>query len=129
MSLQIVNVIGNATKDAEQKSSKDGIIYLTFRIAATGTQEKPIFYNIVVFGHYGEVLKDMITKGREVCVSGRLEINEKGYISVVANHVELLRFPKSKKREEQKEDWREKGKETEREDQIWTSNQEEDWRV
>lgn len=96
MSIQIVSVIGNATKDAERKTSKDGITYVTFRLAVSGTQEKPTFFNVVLFGHYGEVLQEYITKGREIFVSGRLEINEKGYVSVVADHVELLRKPKEK---------------------------------
>lgn len=96
MGLQIVNVIGNATKDAERKVSKDGVSYVTFRLATSGVTDKPTFYNVVVFGHYGEVLQEYIVKGREIFVSGRQEVNEKGYISVIADHVELLRQPKSK---------------------------------
>lgn len=100
MGLQIVNVIGNATKDAETKVSKDGASYLTFRLAVSGNQEKATFYNIVVFGKYGEMLQSHVTKGREIFVSGRLEVSEKGYISVVADHVELLRRPKTKEEKE-----------------------------
>lgn len=96
MSLQIVNVIGNATKDAERKVSKDGISYVAFRLAVSGAGDKPTFYNVVLFGRYGEIIQQHVTKGREVFVSGRLEVSEKGYISVVADHVELLRRPKSK---------------------------------
>ena len=96
MSLQIVSIIGNATKDAEKKVSKDGISYVTLRLATSGASEHTTFYNVVLFGHYGDVLQKHITKGREIFVNGRLEINEKGYISVIADHVELLRFPKAK---------------------------------
>lgn len=106
MGLQIVSVIGNATKDAERKVSKDGVSYLTFRLATSGASDKTTFYNVVVFGHYGSVLEEHIVKGREIFVSGRQEINEKGYISVIADHVELLRFPKRK--EERKEEQEEK---------------------
>lgn len=106
MGLQIVSVIGNATKDAERKVSKDGVSYLTFRLATSGASEKTTFYNVVVFGHYGSVLEEHITRGREIFVSGRQEINEKGYISVIADHVELLRIPKAK--EEKKEEAEEK---------------------
>lgn len=102
MSLQIVNIIGNATKDAEKKVSKDGVSYTTFRLAVSGAADKPTFYNVVIFGHYGEVLQEHVTRGREVFVSGRLEISEKGYVSVIADHIELLRRPKSKA-EEKKE--------------------------
>lgn len=99
MSLQIVNVIGNATKDAERKVSKDGVSYVTFRLAVSGAGEKPTFYNVVLFGHYGEVLQEHITRGREVFISGRLEISEKGFVSVIADHVELLRRPKGEAKE------------------------------
>ena len=100
MGLQIINVIGNATKDAERKVSRDGVSYLTFRLATSGATDKPTFYNVVVFGHYGEVLQEYIMKGREIFVSGRQEVNEKGYISVLADHVELLRQPKSRAKPE-----------------------------
>jgi hypothetical protein len=103
MSLQLVTIIGNATKDAEQKVSKDGVNYVTFRVAVSGADGAATFYNILIFGRYGEVLKDAITKGREIFVSGKLSVSEKGYISVIADYVELLRFPKGK-REEKKEE-------------------------
>lgn len=105
MSLQIVSVIGNATKDAERRISKDGVVYVTFRIAVSGSGEKPTFYNVLLFGRYGEVMQEHVTRGREVFVNGRLEVNEKGFISVIADHVELLRRPKSKvePKEENKE--------------------------
>ncbi|MCH7640599.1 single-stranded DNA-binding protein [Patescibacteria group bacterium] len=83
LGLQIASVIGNATKDAELKVSKDGISYVTFRLAVSGNQEKPTFYNIVVFGKYGEMMQQHITKGREIFVGGKLEVNDKtGYISL-----------------------------------------------
>lgn len=93
MSLQIASIIGNTTKDAEQKASKDGVNYVTFRVAISGSNDKATFYNVVIFGHYGEVLKKHITKGRQVFVSGRLQISEKGYVSLVADHIELLARP------------------------------------
>ncbi|MGD8744602.1 MAG: single-stranded DNA-binding protein [Candidatus Woesebacteria bacterium] len=99
MSLQLVTIIGNATKDAETKVSKDGVSYVTFRVAVSNGDDKSTFYNVVLFGRYGEVLKDLITKGREVYVTGKVQISDKGYVSVVADHVELLRYPKSKLKE------------------------------
>ena len=104
MSLQIVSIIGNATKDAEQKVSKDGVNYVSFRVAVSGADNKATFYNVLLFGRYGEVLRDSITKGREVFVGGRLSVSEKGYIGVIAEHVELLRFPKGKKEEKKEEE-------------------------
>jgi single-stranded DNA-binding protein len=103
MGLQIVSIIGNATKDAEVKISKDGASYVTFRIAVSGRDESTTFYNVLVFGHYGEAIKDQITRGRQVFVNGKLQISEKGYVSVIADHIELLAKPKLKtKTEEEK---------------------------
>ncbi|OGM14879.1 hypothetical protein A3A76_02005 [Candidatus Woesebacteria bacterium RIFCSPLOWO2_01_FULL_39_23] len=96
VSLQIVSIIGNATKDAELRVSKDGVSYLTFRVAVSGQEGTATFYNILVFGHYGEAIKDQVTRGRQIYVTGRLQISEKGYISVVADHLELLARPKQK---------------------------------
>lgn len=102
MSLQIVSVIGNATKDAEMKSSKDGVNYVTFRLAAGETNGTTTFYNVVVFGKYGEVLQEHIMRGRKIFVNGKLQVSEKGYVSVVADHIELLAKPKAKKETEKK---------------------------
>ena len=44
------------------------------------------------------MLKDQITRGRQIFVSGRLSISEKGYISVIADHIELLARPKPKEK-------------------------------
>jgi single-strand DNA-binding protein len=102
VSLQIVSVIGNATKDAELKSSKEGVSYVTFRLAASGSNENTTFYNVVIFGKYGEVLQEHIMRGRKIFVSGKLQVSEKGYVSVVADHIELLARPKGKKETEEK---------------------------
>lgn len=96
MSLQIVSVIGNATKDAEVKVSKDGASYVTFRLAVSGQDGSTTFYNVLVFGHYGEILREHISRGRQIFVNGRLQVSEKGYISVIADHIELLSRPKPK---------------------------------
>ncbi|OGM10838.1 hypothetical protein A2Z22_03050 [Candidatus Woesebacteria bacterium RBG_16_34_12] len=96
MTLQLVSIIGNATKDAETKVSKDGLSYVTFRVAVSGSDATTTFYNVLVFGHYGEVMKTHITRGRQIFVSGRLQISEKGYISVIADYIELLARPKVK---------------------------------
>ena len=96
MSLQIVNVIGNATKDAELKVSKDGVSYVSFRLAASGQDGATTFYNVLVFGHYGDIMKEHVNRGRQVFVNGRLQISDKGYVSVVADHIELLARPKPK---------------------------------
>ena len=96
MSLQVVSVIGNATKDAEVRVSKDGVSYVTFRLAVSNSDGTATFYNVLVFGQYGDVIKDHVMRGRQIFVSGRLQVSEKGYVSVVADHIELLARPKPK---------------------------------
>jgi single-stranded DNA-binding protein len=102
MSLQIVSVIGNATKDADVKTSKDGVSYVTFRLAVGGGDGATTFYNVLVFGKYGEVMQEHITRGRQIFVTGKVQISEKGYISVVADHLELLARPRPKEKKEEK---------------------------
>ena len=102
MSLQIVSIIGNSTKDAEAKVSKDGVSYVSFRLGVSGQDGTTTFYNVLVFGHYGEVIREHITRGRQVFVNGRLQISDKGYVSVISDHIELLARPKVKV-EEKKE--------------------------
>lgn len=104
MSLQIVSIIGNATKDAELKTSKDGATYVTFRLAVSGQEGATTFYNVLVFGHYGEVMQEHITRGRQVFVNGRIQISDKGYVSVIADHIELLARPRPKTEAEKGEE-------------------------
>src|SRR3989344_3433110 len=106
MGLQIISIIGNATKDAEMKTSKDGVSYLTFRVGVSGSGANPTstFYNVLVFGKYGEIIQEHVTKGRQIYVSGRVQISEKGYISVIADYVELLARPKTKVKVEEREE-------------------------
>lgn len=101
MSLQLVSAIGNATKDAELKVSKDGASYVTFRLAVSGQDGTTTFYNVLVFGHYGEVIRGHVMRGRQVFVNGRLQISEKGYVSVIADHIQLLARPRPKAKEEE----------------------------
>jgi len=85
LNLQLVSVIGNATKDAELKVSKDGASYVTFRLAVSGQDGTATFYNVLVFGHYGDAIREHVVRGRQVFVNGRLQIGEKGYVSVIAD--------------------------------------------
>lgn len=101
MSLQIVSVIGNATKDAEIKVSKDGVSYVTFRLGVSGQDGTTTFYNVLVFGHYGEAIREHVVRGRQVYVTGRIQISEKGYVSVIADHIELLARPKVRREVEE----------------------------
>ena len=51
MNYQKIILAGNATKDAEQKISKDGKVkFTTFRLGVANSKEKTTFFPITVFG-------------------------------------------------------------------------------
>ena len=59
---------------------------------------------MVIFGKYGEAIQQHITKGREIFASGRLDVNDKGYISLISDHIELLRRPMDKTGEKESQE-------------------------
>jgi single stranded DNA-binding protein len=88
MNYQKLVIVGNATRDAEHKTSKSGeVAYTTFRLAVSDRKERSVFFPITVFGKQAEVVAQYVTKGRQVLVEGRIEAGENGRMSVVADRV------------------------------------------
>jgi single-strand DNA-binding protein len=97
MNYQKVIVVGNATKDAERRKSKDGeTAFTTFDIGVSDGKEKTTFFPVVVFGKHGEAVAKYVTKGRHVLVDGRIQVNDKGYFNVVADRVQFGPEPTDK---------------------------------
>ena len=97
MNYQKIILAGNATKDAEQKISKDGKVkFTTFRLGVANSKEKTTFFPITVFGKLGESVAEYITKGREVLVEGRVQIGDKGYCDVIADQIRFGAMPEEK---------------------------------
>jgi single-strand DNA-binding protein len=97
MNYQKIILAGNATKDAEQKTSKDGKVkFTTFRLGVADSKEKTTFFPVTVFGKLGESVAEYITKGREVLVEGRVQIGDKGYCDVIADQIRFGAMPEEK---------------------------------
>ena len=95
MNYQMITMVGNATNDAEQKVSKKGdVTYATFSMGVSDSKDRTTFFPIVVFGDYSENVAKYVTKGREVLVSGRIQVNDNGRFSVVADTVRFGNDPR-----------------------------------
>lgn len=98
MNYQKVTIVGNATNDAEKKASqKSDVAYATFDIGVSDSNERTTFFPIVVFGDFSEMVAKYVTKGREVLVSGRIRVSDKGRFSVIADTVRFGHDPKREK--------------------------------
>ena len=74
-------VIGNLTRDPEQKSLPSGIAVTSFSVATNriykdkdgNRQEQTEYHNIVVFGRQAETSGQYLKKGQSVLVEGRMQ--------------------------------------------------------
>lgn len=74
-------VIGNATRDAELRTTPNGKSVASFAVAtnrrykdATGeTRDEVQFHEIVAWGKLGEIANQIVHKGSKVFVEGRLQ--------------------------------------------------------
>ena len=95
MNYSHITVVGNATNDAEKKTSKNGgIEYATFDVAVSEGKENTAFFPVVVFGDFSDTVARYVTKGREVLVSGRISVDEDDRFSVIADTVRFGNVPR-----------------------------------
>ena len=95
MNYQKIILVGNATSDAQIRKSKDGnVTFTTFRLGVADGKDRTTFFPIVLFGRSVEKLANLITKGRQVLLEGRIQV-EKDRFDVIADRVELGSLPKS----------------------------------
>ena len=102
-----VVLTGNLTRDPELRSTGSGMSVCSLRIAsntrrknqATGEwEDKPNFFDVTVWGAQGENCARFLSKGRPVCIDGRLEWrewqaqdgNKRESIEIVADAVQFL---------------------------------------
>ena len=90
---QRITLLGNATKDAEDKKAKTtDRRYATFRLGVKDT-----YFPVVAFGKLGESVARYVTKGRRLLVEGRLDINQNGRANIIADKVIFQDAPPEEK--------------------------------
>jgi single-strand DNA-binding protein len=90
MDFQQIIIAGNLTADAKRQTSRSREVnYTTFRVAVADKRGQTMFFPVTVFGKHGENVTPYLKKGCEVLISGRVEMSEKGYTSIVADVVRL----------------------------------------
>lgn len=99
-SLSSVTIIGNAGGAPESRTTAGGQKVATFSLAVTGTgkeKSKTTWYRVSAFGKLGDICAQYVTKGKPVCVIGRLDAREYEHngakrisLEVVASEMTLL---------------------------------------
>ena len=104
--INVVVITGNLTRDPELRSLPSGSSVCSLRVAcntrrkdnATGEWvDKPNYFSVTVWGAQGENCHRFLSKGRPVCIDGRLDWREwthedikREAIEIVAESVQFL---------------------------------------
>ena len=83
-SVNKVFLVGNLGRDAEQRHTANGTAVSNFSLATTDTwtdksgqrQERTEWHRVVVWDRQAESLQPYLTKGKQICVEGRLQTRE-----------------------------------------------------
>ena len=106
MSINIVNISGNLTRDSELRRTTGGTAILGFGVAVndrrknqqTGEWEDyPNFVDCTMFGTRAEKLAGILTKGTKVCILGKLRYmswekdgQKRSKIEVIVDDIEFM---------------------------------------
>ena len=100
-----VVLTGNLTRDPELRSLQSGTSVCSLRLASNSRRkengewvDKPNYFSVTVWGAQGENCARFLSKGRPVCIDGRLEWREwqtqegqkRESIEIVADAVQFL---------------------------------------
>ena len=102
-----VVLTGNLTRDPELRSTPSGMSVCSLRIASNTRRkdnttgewvDKPNYFSVTVWGAQGENCARFLSKGRPVCIDGRLEWrewqdqsgNKREAIEIIADAVQFL---------------------------------------
>jgi single-strand DNA-binding protein len=101
-----VVLTGNLTRDPELRSLQSGTSVCSLRIATNTRRkdasgewvDKPNYFSITVWGAQGENCARFLSKGRPVCIDGRLEWrewtdqggNKRESVEIIADAVQFL---------------------------------------
>ena len=106
VSMNIVALVGNLTRDAEVRQTKSGTAVTSFGIAVNTRhknimsgewEDYPNFFDVTMFGKYGQAISDRLTCGSKVALNGSLRYSswekdgqKRSKVEVVADNVEFL---------------------------------------
>jgi len=104
--LNRVTLIGNLGADPELKYTQNGQAILRLRLATTESyvnrsgerQQRTDWHTVNVWGKRGEALNNILSKGRPICVEGRIQYrqwedkegNKRNSTEIVATNIVLL---------------------------------------
>ncbi len=95
-SMNRVVIIGNLTRDPESRNAGDHIV-CTMRLAHSDYKGKPAYFDVQAWGKLGQNCQAHLTKGRQICVDGRLSWREwtkddqkREFVSITAESIDFL---------------------------------------
>jgi single-strand DNA-binding protein len=83
-SLNVVTLIGNVGKDPEIRYTTSGVAIANFSLATTekwngkdgSQQEKTEWHRVEVFGKMADIVRDYVTKGKQLYIEGQIVYEE-----------------------------------------------------
>jgi single-strand DNA-binding protein len=106
ISVNVVVLIGNLTKDPELRHTQGGVAVCDLRVAVNGSEkiqgewtERADFFDVTVWGNQAEACAQYLSKGSKVGVDGKLRYEEwedrdsgakRSRVKVVAGNVQFL---------------------------------------
>lgn len=104
MDYQRIILTGNATADAEAKTSQKGNAYTLFSVAVNdGKNGSVTYFPVVAFGKVAEAAAKVVKKGQVVLVEGRVSLGEDKQFSVIADRVVFGPRPAGQRTDENSE--------------------------
>jgi single-stranded DNA-binding protein len=96
MNYQKIILVGNVTKDANRQTSKKGDVHFTtFTLAVGDGKDSTTYFPVVAFGILGEITAKYVTQGSQALVEGRIQLSEKGHLSIIADKVQFGARPRA----------------------------------
>ena len=68
-----VTIIGRATKDAELRTTSAGSSITNLSIANNSSNDRVSYFDVVLFDKTAEVAAKYAVKGKQLCISGKLQ--------------------------------------------------------
>ncbi len=96
-----VILVGNAVADVESRTTANGTQVAKLRLAVSGRskdKDDTLFQDITLFGTQAEIAGKYVTKGKQVLVEGRLQLDswetkegeKRKTLTVIGERIELL---------------------------------------